>query len=103
NDIVWRGEAAYTKTNSDGSEDLTHKKNNLTVVMGPEWSLKNSTLSLVGVYKHTEDFKTADSLTNPLVKEVYRYQQTISYGAVKRHIQRLTQMAAKILPIKKII
>lgn len=40
NDIVWRGEAAYTKTDSDGSEDLTHKKNNLTVVMGPEWSLK---------------------------------------------------------------
>ncbi|WP_258316147.1 hypothetical protein, partial [Escherichia coli] len=56
NDLVWRGEAAYTKTDSNGSEDLIHKKNNLTVVMGPEWSLKNSTLSLVGVYKHTEDF-----------------------------------------------
>lgn len=26
NDIVWRGEAAYTKTDSNGSEDLTHKK-----------------------------------------------------------------------------
>lgn len=40
NDLVWRGEAAYTKTDSNGSEDLIHKKNNLTVVMGPEWSLK---------------------------------------------------------------
>lgn len=40
NDLVWRGEAAYTKTDSNGSEDLTHKKNNLTIVMGPEWSLK---------------------------------------------------------------
>ena len=49
NDLVWRGEAAYTK-DSNGSEDLIHKKNNLTVVMGPEWSLK-ITLSLVGVYK----------------------------------------------------
>ncbi|EMU30311.1 porin [Acinetobacter baumannii ABNIH19] len=64
--------------------------------MGPEWSLKNSTLSLVGVYKHTEDFKTADSLTNPLVKEVYRYQQTISdqyeqdqYGAMLRYALNL--------------
>lgn len=28
---------------------------------------------------------------------------TISYGAVKLHIQRLTQMAAKILSIRKII
>ncbi|HEE6637047.1 TPA: porin, partial [Acinetobacter baumannii] len=96
NDLVWRGEAAYTKTDSNGSEDLIHKKNNLTVVMGPEWSLKNSTLSLVGVYKHTEDFKSADNLTNPLVREVYRYQQTISdqyeqdqYGAMLRYALNL--------------
>ncbi|WP_459660576.1 hypothetical protein ACL9Z5_003619 [Acinetobacter calcoaceticus] len=96
NDLVWRGEAAYTKTDSDGSEDISHKKNNLTVVMGPELSLKNSTLSLVGVYKHTEDFRSADSLTNPLLREVYRYQQTISdqyeqdqYGAMLRYALNL--------------
>lgn len=58
--------------------------------------IKNSTLSLVGVYKHTEDFKSADSLTNPLVREVYRYQQTISdqyeqdqYGAMLRYALNL--------------
>jgi hypothetical protein len=96
NDLVWRGEAAYTKTDSDGSEDISHKKNNLTVVMGPELSLKNSTLSLVGVYKHTEDFRSADSLTNPSLREVYRYQQTISdqyeqdqYGAMLRYALNL--------------
>ncbi|MDW5304555.1 porin, partial [Acinetobacter baumannii] len=70
--------------------------NNLTIVMGPEWSLKNSTLSLVGVYKHTEDFKSADSLTNPSLSTVYRYQQTISdqyeqdqYGAMLRYALNL--------------
>ncbi|MFI7969367.1 porin, partial [Acinetobacter baumannii] len=40
NDLVWRGEAAYTQTDSEDSEDLTHKKNNLTVVVGPELALK---------------------------------------------------------------
>ncbi|MGN5796053.1 porin, partial [Acinetobacter calcoaceticus] len=35
NDIVWRGVAAYTHTDSNGSEVLTHKKNNITVVIGP--------------------------------------------------------------------
>jgi hypothetical protein len=96
NDIVWRGEAAYTQTDSEGSEDLTHKKNNLAVVIGPELALKNSTVSLVGVYKHTEDLRSADSLTNPLLREVYRYQQTISnqyerdqYGAMLRYALNL--------------
>ncbi|MFX9189399.1 porin, partial [Acinetobacter baumannii] len=32
NDLVWRGEAAYTKTDANGSEDLTHTKNKLPIV-----------------------------------------------------------------------
>ncbi len=92
NDLVWRGEVGYAQTDSTGSADLTRKKNNLTAVMGPELTLKDATLSLEGVFKHTEGVLSADSVMNPILSEVYRYQQTISdqyesnqYGAMLRY------------------
>lgn len=58
---VWRAEAAYSRTESEGRADFDHKKDQFWLVAGPEWSLDNGlTLGLQASLKWVRDFAAPD-------------------------------------------
>lgn len=73
--VVWRAEAALTRTDSRGRGDFTRKKPQLWLVAGPEWTLPNDgTLSLQFTAKRVFDYAPVGEIASPLEREVARVQ-----------------------------
>lgn len=59
---VWRGEIAYSHTDSEGEADFVHKKDQLWLVGGPEFTLENNwVLGVQLTVKHVFDFALPDA------------------------------------------
>ncbi|NML17995.1 hypothetical protein [Azohydromonas caseinilytica] len=78
NGVVWRAEAALTRTDSQGAADFTHKKPQLWLVGGPEWSLPESTtLGLQATVLHVDRFGDPDQwVSGPLRELAWRQLAT---------------------------
>ncbi len=76
--MVWRAEAAYSRPDSNGQEDFLHKKPQLFMVMGGEWTFRNNaTLGLQATYTHVYDFSQPQRL-EWFAREVALRQMTTS-------------------------
>lgn len=60
---IWRAEAAYTDTQSEGSRDFLHKKPQFRFVGGGEWQVASTaTLGLQLTYTHVFDYANPEDL-----------------------------------------
>ncbi|WP_139826061.1 hypothetical protein [Derxia lacustris] len=76
--VVWRAEAAWTRTPSQGGEDFTHKKPQLWMVAGPEWSLGEWTLGTQLTLRRVFGWRSPDGIADPIAREVARAQSALS-------------------------
>ena len=73
--VVWRAEAAWSRTQSEGPQDFLHKKPQLWFVGGGEWELHSgATLGLQLTVKRVFDFAPVETLSSPIEREVARIQ-----------------------------
>lgn len=73
--VVWRAEAAWMHTDSEGGQDFRHKKPQFWGVGGGEWSLPDdTTLGVQLTAKHVFDFALPDASGIPVEREVARIQ-----------------------------
>lgn len=76
---VWRAEAAWTRTDSDGPLDFNHKKPQLWLVAGAEVDLGDgATLGLQAALQHVEDFARPDAVASPVGRELAWRQMATS-------------------------
>ena len=69
--MVWRGEAAWMQTDSAGTNDFTHKKPQLWLVAGGEWSFDNgTTLGMQAIFQHVKDFRSPDTIAESIAREI---------------------------------
>lgn len=69
--IVWRAEAAWMRTGSSGADDFTHKKPQLWLVAGGEWSFGHgTTLGIQTVLQHVRGFQSPDAIADPVAREI---------------------------------
>lgn len=77
--VVWRAEAAYTWTESTGSQDFEHKKPQLWVVAGGEWSADGTaTIGLQATYLGVSDYGSPDQVADPSLREIAWQQAVLS-------------------------
>ncbi|MGI4840741.1 MAG: hypothetical protein ACRYF9_24365 [Janthinobacterium lividum] len=76
---IWRAETALSETQSSGSDDFRHKKNQLWFVGGGEWRLfDTATLGLQLTYTHVFDYADAHDLAPGFEREVALRQAATS-------------------------
>lgn len=79
NSVIWRAEAAYSRTDSAGPDDFNHKKPQLRLVGGPEFSFgSTTTLGLQAVWQKVSDFSSPDRVAQPLLREQAWQQSALS-------------------------
>jgi hypothetical protein len=68
---VWRAEAAWTQTRSQGRHDFLHKKPQIWLVAGPEFTLpNNTTLGVQGTLLHVRHFGDPNELASPVERAI---------------------------------
>lgn len=85
--MVWRAEAAWMQTGSTGPEDFTHKKPQLWLVAGGEWNFEHSTtLGIQAVLQHVQDFRSPDTVAEPVAREIaWRQAATSNQTSAAQH------------------
>lgn len=77
--FVWRAEMAATQTDSTGSQDFTHKKPQVWLVAGGEYSFDNgTTLGIQGTVLHVKDFFRPDSISDPATRALAWWEAATS-------------------------
>ena len=85
--LVWRAEAAWTRTDSQGPDDFTRKKNQFAFVGGPELGFgESSTVGLQATYQRVLQFRDPDGIANPIVRAIAWQQAAV--GNQTSRIQR---------------
>jgi hypothetical protein len=84
---VWRAEAAWMQTDSTGPRDFTHKKPQLWLVAGGEWSFDHgTTLGIQAILQHVRDFQSPDTIVNPIAREIgWRQAATSNQTSATQH------------------
>lgn len=78
-DIVWRAEGAWLDTDSAGPQDFRHKKPQLWLVAGGDWTLhERTTLGLQVTVKRVFDFASPDTLPTAAERAVAERQAAVS-------------------------
>jgi hypothetical protein len=71
NGVIWRAEAAWMQTDSTGSDDFIHKKPQVSLVAGPEWTLgDNTTFGIQGTLQRVIGFQNPDTISEPITREI---------------------------------
>ena len=95
--VVWRAEAALTRTDSLGPADFTRKKPQLWVVGGAEWSLPQSTtLGLQATVLHVDRFGDPDRLAAGPLRELAWRQLATSGQAGRNQAGVLWRLARRL-------
>ncbi len=77
--MVWRAEAAWMQTGSTGPDDFSHKKPQLWLVAGGEWNFNHgTTLGFQAILQHVQDFRSPDTIAEPIAREIAWRQAAIS-------------------------
>jgi hypothetical protein len=85
NSTVWRAEAAWTRTDSSGPSDLSHKKPQLWLVAGAEWELgAGATLGLQAALQHVDDFASPDQLAPGIARD-FAWRQAATSAQTSRN------------------
>lgn len=70
-DVIWRGEASWMQTESTGQNDFVHKKPQLLIVGGGEWSFgESSSLGVQAIIQQVKDFQSPENINQPILQEV---------------------------------
>ncbi len=97
-DAVWRAEAAWMETESDGAADFLHKKRQAWLVGGAEWTFPNATtFGVQGSLQHVLDFKDPDSLMNPVEREIAWRQAATSHQTAATQVGMTWRLASRWL------
>jgi hypothetical protein len=96
--VVWRAEAAGLRTDSQGRDDFDHKKPQLWVVAGGEWSpARDTTLGLQMTARRVFDFAAADSVADPVAREVASRQLALAGQTARQQLGVLWRIAQRQL------
>jgi len=94
--VVWRAEAAWLQTDSEGAQDFRHKKPQLWFVGGGEWNLKDdTTLILQLTAKHVFDFASPDTLSVPIEREIARTQAATAAQTARDQLGIVARLAGR--------
>jgi hypothetical protein len=95
--VVWRAEAAWLRTASEGRDDFRHKKPQFWAVAGAEWALPGGgTLGLQGTARFVANFAPASGVADPISREVARRQAAVSGQTSRRQIGLLWRFAQRL-------
>lgn len=94
--VVWRAEAAWMDTANSGPDDYTRKKPRLWLVAGAEWTLPGSTtLGLQASLQKVMDYRSPDSLADPVQREVAWRQAAIANQTSAHQFGLLWRLASR--------
>ncbi len=94
--VIWRAEAAWMDTASSGPDDFTRKKPRLWLVAGAEWTLPGSTtLGLQASLQKVLDYRSPDTLPDPVQREVAWRQAAIANQTSAQQFGLLWRLASR--------
>lgn len=95
NGVIWRAESAWLQTDSEGPLDFLHKKSQLWLVGGGEWSFgEGGTFGIQATVRHVNDFSSPDNLAPGATQEIAWRQAALS-GQTARNQGGFTWRLAK--------
>ncbi|MBI3773021.1 MAG: hypothetical protein HY272_10020 [Gammaproteobacteria bacterium] len=93
--VIWRAESAWLQTDSEGRLDFSHKKPQLWLVGGPEWSFgEGGTFGIQATVRHVYDFSDPESLASGVTQDVALRQAALS-GQTAQNQEGFTWRIAK--------
>lgn len=77
--LIWRAEAAWTHSDSAGTDDFTRKKDQFGAVGGPDLSFgESSTVGIQATLQRVPDFRDPDSIAHPLLRAIAWQQAAVN-------------------------
>lgn len=95
--VVWRAEAAITRTENAGAQDFDQKRSSFMVVGGPEWSQGDITLGSQLVAQWVFDYVSPDTVSDPILRDIAWRQAAASNQPRARQYGLVLRLAARWL------
>lgn len=94
NDVVWRAEAAWSRTESAGPQDFQHKKPQLWLVAGGEWPFgEHTTAGLQLTAKRVIDFAAPETAPSEIERAVAARQAATAGQTARQQLGLVWRLA----------
>jgi hypothetical protein len=96
--VVWRAEAAWSRSGNAGPFDFERKRDRLWLVAGAEWTLPhNTTLGLQISLQQLRGYTSPEQLPNPLQQQVAWQQAAIANQTAARQVGATWRLASRFM------